>query len=610
MDLYKNKIMNNIENKKPYKVFETIDISSSSLEFQKFIDNFLNIVIPHNYEIKTNINLPFTFLRRTVIFKTHIGLCFNEKMNFLESLTHMDKNEIKISYNDSFAEKSKIWVATETESGKNPERIPYLHVTINTNELVPLYHQQLRFFFQLSGSFFFHIKYEHIKSFNLGGYSILQSLFINAIQYAKNVSLLKTELVIIVHDSNFEETKFLTSMRIRRMIRKVWDTSLSYLNLTKKDLGFNMNDLFLIWDIFRFCSKKYDIINFEKKIQGIKNFFKDTQVLGLEVNFATIEKMEFRKLLNIKNFEISIANAWFKGRHINFFPIQKEIVPLNFFSKVFCVNWFIENIFDTHIFLEITKTINKWYSLSEKGIYISDFGKTFKKIVKNIQIEKKTIIKLLKEASKDPKELSQGIFYTDREKKLIEKYINRIWVFLEIHTKKIWLLQIKMLQFKCSEIYKEKILKLLIGGSQKWELEKEKALIDTEKIFANTAKGHNIPLLKKNILPAKIELRKVLEEFTQNIRESPAAELQNLERIDREVQTMGLRTKSLVVGCGLTTAVRLRGYGNFQMLSSYAFGPHVFNFSCINDRDTLENETKHYIRPFRMQPSLNFDIRL
>jgi hypothetical protein len=73
---------------------------------------------------------------------------------------------------------------------------------------------------------------------------------------------------------------------------------------------------------------------------------------------------------------------------------------------------------------------------------------------------------------------------------------------------------------------------------------------------------------------------------------------------------MGLRTKSLVVGCGLTTAVRLRGYGNFQMLSSYAFGPHVFNFSCINDRDTLENETKHYIRPFRMQPSLNFDIRL
>jgi hypothetical protein len=349
---------------KPFKVFETIDISKTSLDFQIFIENYLNYIIPHNYELKNILNAPFTFLRRTIVLKTHIGLCYNHKMNFLESMTHMNRRDIEINYDSESLERNKIWIASELEPEKFPERVPFLHLTINTNEQMPLYHQQLRFFFQLSGTFFFHLKYEAIESINLGGYNILQSLFINAIQYSKNIAFLKTELIIIVHDSNFEESRLECSNRIKKMIQKIWKESLSYLKITEKELNFKLNDLFLIWDIFRFGSKKYNLENFEKRIQGIKTFLKDVQILGLEIDVETIEKMEFRKLINIKNYKSSIANAWLRGRHINYISMNKELIPLSFFPKAFCSNLLIEIVFDLFIFLDITKKIKNCYLLT------------------------------------------------------------------------------------------------------------------------------------------------------------------------------------------------------------------------------------------------------
>jgi len=63
-----------------------------------------------------------------------------------------------------------------------------------------------------------------------------------------------------------------------------------------------------------------------------------------------------------------------------------------------------------------------------------------------------------------------------------------------------------------------------------------------------------------------------------------------------------------VAGFGITAAVRPRGFGNLQLVTSYTHGPHVFNFSLVNDLDVAEQEGQSRIKPIRIQPSLNFDV--
>jgi len=83
-----------------------------------------------------------------------------------------------------------------------------------------------------------------------------------------------------------------------------------------------------------------------------------------------------------------------------------------------------------------------------------------------------------------------------------------------------------------------------------------------------------------------------------------------MQRVEKKTSNSGLKQSGVVVGFGLTTAVRPSGFGNFQLVTSYSHGPHVFNFSLVNDRDVAEQEGQGKIKPIRIQPSLNFDIDL
>jgi hypothetical protein len=101
-----------------------------------------------------------------------------------------------------------------------------------------------------------------------------------------------------------------------------------------------------------------------------------------------------------------------------------------------------------------------------------------------------------------------------------------------------------------------------------------------------------------------------LIEFSEKFKESPIVKLQSLQRLEKQTSTSGLKQSGIVIGFGLTAALRPHGFGNFQLITSYTQGPHVFNFSLVNDRDIAEQEGQGKIKPFRIQPSLNFDIEL
>jgi sulfur relay (sulfurtransferase) DsrC/TusE family protein len=148
-----------------------------------------------------------------------------------------------------------------------------------------------------------------------------------------------------------------------------------------------------------------------------------------------------------------------------------------------------------------------------------------------------------------------------------------------------------MRQYRCSEIFKEKILHLFLSEPLKWEDGYLKSLKECEDLFVESAKGYQIPLINKTLFSAKNELVMVLKDYYADLKASPARELNSLDHIEKDINKTGSRSSQMVVGFALTSAIRLRGYGNFQFVSSYAYGPHIFNFSCINDRSTLENET-------------------
>lgn len=201
-------------------------------------------------------------------------------------------------------------------------------------------------------------------------------------------------------------------------------------------------------------------------------------------------------------------------------------------------------------------------------------------------------------------------YYSDEEQKMVDYYEKVVLGFFEHHTRRIWVLQIKMLQYECSDLFEKKIFKLLHKTTSEFYKGKDDAINEIEQIFKKTAKGHDIPELGKTIEKGCLELRQVLYDYTEKIKESPTAELLNLDRINKEILTKGLKTKSTIVGFGLTTAIRLLGHGNFQIISSHGFGPHIFNFSVVNDRLNTEQDTKNKVKPFRFQPSLNFDVRI
>ena len=220
------------------------------------------------------------------------------------------------------------------------------------------------------------------------------------------------------------------------------------------------------------------------------------------------------------------------------------------------------------------------------------------------------IIEWLKKLQKYPKEGTYGDYYSENEEKMINDYSQIAMGFLEHHAKRIWVIQMKKLQYNCSDFYEKKILKLVHKSTPEFNRGKEDALNEAERIFERTTKGHNVPYLGKTIKQAVFELRQVLNDYTERIKQCPAAELLNINRINKEIRTKGLKHRALLLGVGLTAAVRLRGYGNFQIVTSYGVGPHLLNFQIVNDRDNVENEMKEKVKPFRIQPSINIDYKI
>ena len=111
-----------------------------------------------------------------------------------------------------------------------------------------------------------------------------------------------------------------------------------------------------------------------------------------------------------------------------------------------------------------------------------------------------------------------------------------------------------------------------------------------------------------DFINAKKELQQVLGEVAEKFKDSTVSKLISIQKTGQKTSKGKLKQSGIVVGFGLTAAVKPRGFGNLQIITSYSQGPHVFNFSLVNDYDIAQQEGQSRIKPIRIQPSLNFDI--
>mmetsp|Transcript_8650 Transcript_8650/g.18618 ORF Transcript_8650/g.18618 Transcript_8650/m.18618 type:complete len:286 (+) Transcript_8650:702-1559(+) len=247
-----------------------------------------------------------------------------------------------------------------------------------------------------------------------------------------------------------------------------------------------------------------------------------------------------------------------------------------------------------HEVLQFSQQIlKKWGKVVYKGKTINNYGKIVSNFLENVNQKFDSLI---------PKDFNKDQVSIKKKLKINSIVQQRI---LFLFTK-----QLLNLQSQALEKFKDTLLKIASDSKKNFDSEKKLAIDTVSQWFISHAEALVSNNNRLSYIAAQKELDNVLIEFSEKFKESPIVKLQSLQRLEKQTSTSGLKQSGIVIGFGLTAALRPHGFGNFQLITSYTQGPHVFNFSLVNDRDIAEQEGQGKIKPFRIQPSLNFDIEL
>jgi hypothetical protein len=181
------------------------------------------------------------------------------------------------------------------------------------------------------------------------------------------------------------------------------------------------------------------------------------------------------------------------------------------------------------------------------------------------------------------------------------------WLVLRIQH--LFKKQVKILEKKCLAFYEDKLLDLMLDLKGDFQAEKNLLHQRAMLFFQKNIKHLDIPPWTES-RNGTARMEKILVDFAVQFKESPVVQLHMHDRLKKQMRPSNLKEKSLVIGFGLTAALRPPGFGNFQFISHYSHGPHVFNLSLVNDRDAALQEGQSKVQRLRIQPSLNFEIDL
>lgn len=168
--------------------------------------------------------------------------------------------------------------------------------------------------------------------------------------------------------------------------------------------------------------------------------------------------------------------------------------------------------------------------------------------------------------------------------------------------------QILLLQNAALQRFKDILLANV--NNQVYESETTVALRRVDEWFARKAEGLLVPSMRLSFRSARQEVQNALHTYGEGFSNSPTAQLQAMQQMERQAQRAPPRQRNIEFGLGINAACRPAGFGNFQLVTGYARGPHSMQFTLVNDKDAAEQEGQGQVPFFRIQPTINTTVDL
>lgn len=143
-----------------------------------------------------------------------------------------------------------------------------------------------------------------------------------------------------------------------------------------------------------------------------------------------------------------------------------------------------------------------------------------------------------------------------------------------------------------------------------YETETPAAVQRVDEWFAQNAVALLVPSMHLSFRSARQEVQNALHQYGEGFSNSPTAQLQAMQRMERQAQRAPPRQRNVEFGLGINAACRPAGFGNFQLVTGYARGPHSMQFTLVNDKDVAEQEGQGQVPFFRIQPTINTTVDL
>lgn len=168
--------------------------------------------------------------------------------------------------------------------------------------------------------------------------------------------------------------------------------------------------------------------------------------------------------------------------------------------------------------------------------------------------------------------------------------------------------QILLLQNAALQRFKDILLSNVTNPVH--ENETPAALRRVDEWFARKAEALLVPSMRLTFRSARQEVQNALHTFGEGFANSPTAQLQAMQQMERQAQRAPPRQRNIEFGLGINAACRPAGFGNFQLITGYARGPHTMQFTLVNDKDAAEQEGQGQVPFFRIQPTINTTVDL
>lgn len=143
-----------------------------------------------------------------------------------------------------------------------------------------------------------------------------------------------------------------------------------------------------------------------------------------------------------------------------------------------------------------------------------------------------------------------------------------------------------------------------------YETETPAAVRRVDFWFADNAEALLVPSMHLTFRSARQEVQNALRTYGEGFSNSPTAQLQAMQRMQRQAQRAPPRQTNVEVGLGINAACRPAGFGNFQLVTGYSRGPHTMQLTLVNDKDVAEQEGQGQVPLFRVQPTINTTLDL